>query len=246
MAKSQKEKIKPMIRIVIFIALTLTMFSCKSGKHLFILSGQSNMVGLRTEESFAPMIEKEFGKKNVIIIKDAHGSQPIRRWVKDWKPIGLDTFTSKPDLYDTLMAKVYPAIAKKKISSATFIWMQGERDAREKLGNVYAKSLLGLHQQLMEDINVKDLNFVIGRLSDFDMKNEKYPDWIYMREVQVQVAQSDLRYAWVDTDDLNDGVNRERKTIKNDLHMSALGYKTLGERFAITAIKLIKDNRGRK
>ena len=37
----------------------------KEGKHLFILSGQSNMLGLKPEESFTPTIEAQFGKENV-------------------------------------------------------------------------------------------------------------------------------------------------------------------------------------
>ena len=42
---------------------------------------------------------------------------------------------------------------------------------------------------------------------------------------------------WVDTDDLNDGKNRRGKDIKNDLHYSAEGYKTLGKRFAESCLK---------
>ena len=55
------------------------------GNHLFILSGQSNMVGLKPEESFTPIIEKKYGKEKIIIVKDAKGGQPIRRWYKEWK-----------------------------------------------------------------------------------------------------------------------------------------------------------------
>jgi hypothetical protein len=44
-----------------------------------------------------------------------------------------------------------------------------------------------------------------------------------------------------DTDDLNDGKNRGGKDIKNDLHYSAEGYKTLGKRFAESALNLIKQ-----
>ena len=48
-------------------------------------------------------------------------------------------------------------------------------------------------------------------------------------------------FAWVDTDDLNDGLNRKGKEIKNDLHYSAEGYKILGKRFAEACIRLIKE-----
>ena len=88
-----------------------------------------------------------------------------------------------------------------------------------------------------------DVNFVIGRLSDFDMDNKRYPHWTMVRDVQVKVAESNPRFAWVSTDDLNDGKNRRGKSIANDLHYSGEGYKTLGKRFAENALKLIEANK---
>ena len=62
-------------------------------------------------------------------------------------------------------------------------------------------------------------------------------------QAQVEFAQSaPLRRAWVDTDDLNDGLNRRGKKIENDLHYSAEGYKELGRRFAREAIGLIRNS----
>jgi lysophospholipase L1-like esterase len=55
------------------------------------------------------------------------------------------------------------------------------------------------------------------------------------------VAESDSRFDWVDTDDLNDGVNRRGEEIRDDLHMSADGYVILGKRFADTAITYIEN-----
>ena len=46
------------------------------------------MVGLKPAESFTPTVEKKFDKENVIIVFDAHGGPPIRRWYKEWKPEG--------------------------------------------------------------------------------------------------------------------------------------------------------------
>jgi lysophospholipase L1-like esterase len=43
----------------------------------------------------------------------------------------------------------------------------------------------------------------------------------------------------VDTDYLNDGVNRRGREIKDDLHMSGEGYVIMGERFAEKSIELI-------
>lgn len=210
--------------------------------HLFILSGQSNMAGLRPEESFTPAVEAEFGKENVIVVKDAMGGQPIRRWYKDWKPATGSAPAKTGDLYERLMKKVKAAVAGRKPASVTFVWMQGERDAKEKHGDVYEKSLKGLFDQVRHDLNCMDLNVVIGRLSDFDMKDQRYPHWTRIRTIQKNVADSEERGAWVDTDDLNDGKNRQGKEISNDLHYSAEGYRILGTRFANAAIKLIKSD----
>ncbi|WP_282162817.1 sialate O-acetylesterase [Ulvibacterium marinum] len=230
--------------ILVLSLVTLLLASCNpesKGKHLFILSGQSNMVGLLPEESFTPVIEARFGKDKAIIVKDAHGGQPIRRWYKDWKPLQGKEPKAQPDLYDSLWTKIRASIHEENIATATFIWMQGERDAREKLGNVYEKSLIGLYDQLSADLKRNDLNFIIGRLSDFDMQNERYPHWTLIREIQVKVAESDPRFGWIDTDDLNDGYNKNGKEIRNDLHMSEEGYIEMGKRFAQEAILRIED-----
>ncbi len=212
----------------------------QEGKHLFILSGQSNMVGLNPEESFTPAITSKFGANNIIVVKDASGGKPIRRWYRDWKPLEGDDPKAQPDLYDSLMTKVKAATQDEQIATVTFVWMQGERDAKEAHAAVYERSLSGLYKQLSNDLGRKDLNFVIGRISDFDMSNEKYPHWTQIRDIQVKVAKSNNRFDWIDTDDLNDGLNRRGQVIKNDLHMSAEGYVIMGSRFAEKAIQLIK------
>ena len=235
------------VKITLFVSLMiLVISSCNTkqeGKHLFILSGQSNMQGLKPQESFTPAVESEFGKENVIVVKNALGGQPIRRWYRDWRPLEGDEPKAQPDLYDTLMTRVYTSIENEQIETVTFVWMQGERDAREKLGEVYEKSLTGLYNQLSRDLKRKDVNFIIGRLSDFDMANANYPRWTIVRDAQVKVAVSNPRFEWINTDDLNDGFNRNGKEIKDDLHMSAEGYITMGERFANKAIQLIKSNK---
>lgn len=213
------------------------------GANLFILSGQSNMAGMKPEESFTPAVEKAFGKENVIVVKDAHGGQPIRRWYKDWKAADGSRPDKTGDLYGRLMEKVNAETKNgdRKIGTVTFVWMQGERDANEKHGQIYGASLHGLFEQLASDLGRNDLNFVIGRLSDFDLPNQKYPHWTLVREQQVAVAEKNENCVWVDTDDLNDGKNRRGKTIKNDLHYSADGYVILGQRFADQAIRMVKS-----
>jgi hypothetical protein len=227
------KKILLFVCSVLLICLTV---SAEEGKHLFILSGQSNMAGLNPDTSFTPAVEKEFGKERVIVVKSAQGGQPIRRWHKDWKPAegrqapaGTEKYG---DLYDVMMARVKPAIEGQKLASVTFVWMQGERDAKESHGEVYAKSFLGVISQLQADLKRDDIRFVIGRLSDKDMENKTYKHWTLVRDEQVKLAEAAPLGAWVDTDDL---------PMKGDnLHYSAEGFDILGRRFADAAIKLLR------
>lgn len=233
------------MKLIPWITASLMMSVCSSmadnaGKHLFILTGQSNMAGLKPEESFTPTVTKEFGAKNVMVIKHAQGGQPIHRWDKQWKAPDGKKPKQSGDIYDALMIKVNAAIKGQKIESITFIWMQGERDAKMGWGGLYEASMKRLIKQFSDDLKNKDLNFVIGRISDFDMANKKYKHWTKVRDIQVKVAKDSPRGAWVDTDDLNDGKNRKGKAIKNDLHYSSEGYKTFGTRLAEKSIALIK------
>lgn len=208
--------------------------------HLFILSGQSNMAGLKPEESFTPAVNAAFGKENVVVFKLAVGGQPIRRWDKAWELRQGENPSQIGDLYGKLISGLSDAIKGKTLRSVTFVWMQGERDAREGNASVYKESFQRVLAQLRADLEFEDLNFVIGRLSDFGLNNGTYKDWNPMRKVLVEIAESDPRGAWVDTDDLNDGLNRRGKPIQNDLHYSAEGYVTFGQRLADSAIRLVK------
>jgi hypothetical protein len=214
------------------------MENLPQGKHLFILSGQSNMARLRPEISFIPTVQEAFGKSNVIVVKDAQGGRPIRQWYRDWKPAQGPAPEQTGQLYDRLMAKVEPAIAQRPISTVTFVWMQGEKDAKEAHGDVYKAALLGLIRQLQADLGRENVHVVIGRLSDFDMDNQRYPHWTKIRKVQEELCREQPGWAMVDTDDLNGP--------ENGLHYTDQGYETFGHRLAQAAIHLIgSDPRAR-
>lgn len=196
--------------------------------HLFILSGQSNMVGMNPDSSFTPTVTQALAPDKVIVVKNAWDDQPICRWHKQWKP-ATDRKVSGDDvhgdLYDRLMSVVRPAIKGKELATITFCWMQGERDAMELHGEVYADSMRGVIQQLRTDLNRPDVKVVIGRLSDHaNGKNH----WDNVREAQVEVTKTDPLVSWVDTDDLNGP--------KDDLQYNEAGYTELGKRFALSAL----------
>jgi acetyl esterase/lipase len=231
---------KPKTFIAVCSALILLFAGeAVAQKHLFLLSGQSNMARFKPEKVFIPAVEAEFGKDNVIVIKDAQGGQLIRRWYKGWKSAAGEVPESTGDLYDRLMQKVRPAIEGLEIKTVTFIWMQGEADAKASDGEVYAASLAGIIDQLRTDLKHQEINVVIGRLSDFGMDNQKCPHWTMIRDVQMAFTDSNPRYEWVDTDDLNDGADRQGRTRPNALHYSAEGCDILGRRYAQKAIALI-------
>jgi len=236
--------LRPSHRIVPGLAVALACLilapaaNARAGQklHLFILSGQSNMVGLNPDLSFTPTVTKALTPGKVIVIKDAMGAQPIRRWYKKWTPPrGMQVAPGRQpwgDLYDRMMGKVKPAaIGSRRPDTVTFVWMQGERDARESLGEVYAESFKGMIAQLGADLGRTDINVVIGRISDFDNDNKRYPHWTLVRKAQVELAETDPRTEWVDTDDLNGEGNA--------LHYMKQGYVELGKRFAGKALALI-------
>jgi beta-glucosidase len=204
--------------------------------HLFILSGQSNMVGLKPRVSFTPRVHEALAPDEVLVVKSAKGGRPIHRWYKKWQPPKGQNGppNERGGLYDILMKKVRGALDGRTPDTITFVWMQGERDARMGWGDVYAQSLKGVIQQLRSDMGRKDINVVIGRLSDFSNGNTRYKHWDQVRAAQVAVAKADPRGAWVNTDDLNGQADR--------LHYTQAGYKELGRRFAERATSLLKKH----
>ena len=202
---------------------------------LFILSGQSNMVGLDPNVSFTPALKAAFPGDEIVVVKDASSGQPIRRWLKEWQPAPGDAMPpggGLGQLYDRLLAAVTAATKDRPAPvSVVFVWMQGEADGKST-GKNYADSLRALIQHLRDDLKRPDLAFVIGRISDYGATDPGRAHWQMVREAQVAVAAADPRGAWIDTDDLN-GAN-------NGLHYPKDGYKAMGERFAAKAIALVQ------
>ncbi len=240
-------KIFTVIILSFVLSLKFSIEANDEGANLFILSGQSNMNGLKTQVSFTPAVEKAFGKSSVIVVKDAQNGQSIRRWYKQWKPakgtkLKHNRSNEVGDLYDRLIKKVMTVTEGKKISSVTFIWMQGESDAGKQCA-VYEVSFKGVIDQLKKDLEIDTLNIVIGRISDYGLiKKNKY--WSIIRDIQVKMAEDLPNAAWVDTDDLND--ISKNGSVRHDLHYTKEGYKILGQRFAEKAIGLIKKNGSEK
>ncbi|MBT3668144.1 MAG: acetyl xylan esterase [Opitutae bacterium] len=230
------------------LTLIITVLACcgflnaeESGKHLFILSGQSNMARFKPALWFTPGINEALGADNIIVSFHAQGGQPISKWYKEWKSSKGETDPHAGKIYDSMMEATKVKIHDKMVRTVTFIWMQGEADSKAQNSDVYLASLNGLKKQLEQDLKRTDLNFIIGRLSDSglyrrrDKKRVENMHWEEIRKAQQSFADASQRAVWIDTDDLN-GEKNALHLIKPD------GYSTLGKRYVEAAKKLIKEN----
>ena len=220
--------------------------------HIFILSGQSNMAGMNPKVGFEPEAKALFPDAEVPYFEVSRGGQPIRYWVEEWNDIakkhGIDAEAkrarekNKGTIYYKPILDQYAKLIKKypNPTSVTFCWMQGERDAREKLDAAYKDSMAQLISNLRRDLKQPNMYFVIGRLSDFGKPD--YKEWHAVRDAQVAVANEDERGAWVDCDDLNNKPNKNGGT-RDDLHYTKEGYELLGRRYVRQAKALIEGKK---
>jgi hypothetical protein len=230
-----------LLRLValVVLALGLSASAKKTGKHLFILSGQSNMTGgLKT--GFAKTVEGTFGADNVVVVHHSKSGRGIRFWDKDYtfpenyRFPGKGVPSERTKLqhgqeYGPLIEKAREAFDGKTFDTVTFVWMQGESDGMRGLGPAYEKSFLRLLGRLKKDLNRKNVAFVIGRINDSHMSE---PNWKAMRDVQVKLAEDADHGAWIDTDDLSEP--------DNGVHFPRENYPKLGQRFAEKAVVLIR------
>jgi len=228
-----------LLPIITIVSLCGLLKAEESGKHLFILSGQSNMARFKPALWFTPGISDALGADNVIVSFHAQGGQPISKWYKEWKSGKGETDPGAGKIYDAMMDATKAKMEGEKIRTATFIWMQGEADSKAQNSDVYLASLNGLKKQLEQDLKRTDLNFIIGRLSDSglyrrrDKKRVENVHWEGIRNAQQAFADASQRAVWIDTDDLNGE--------KNALHLiKPEGYQTLGKRYVKAAVELVK------
>lgn len=211
------------------------------GKHLFILSGQSNMRE-PLPASFRESVSKVFGKEGVIVVTVARPSQSINQWYKKWTPpegVNADKVKDVGLLYDSLMSSVKRSIVGQKIASVTFVWMQGEADAESGWGAVYEKSFYGVLDQIKVDLDVKSVNFVLGRINDYWLPRKGIVDGDLVRSIQEKLGDDNANGDWVDTDDLNTGLNPWGIYEVDSGHFPNAAYRIIGQRFARKACKLV-------
>ncbi|KUJ83844.1 MULTISPECIES: sialate O-acetylesterase [Microbulbifer] len=224
--------------IVVLLLFAASALAEGNKRHLFILAGQSNMERLDAARLFTPLLEAALPADQLLVIKDARGGQPIRRWVSG--PGRSLSAMGRGPLYRQLLGRIEAETGGLyDFDSVTFIWMQGERDAREGLGAYYEEKLRALLAALQQDLARHDIGLVIGRISDHGLDGPRSLDWQRVREAQMRVADGLPLGSWVNTDDLNDGLGADGERQVNALHLTPSGYRELGRRFAVAAIRLL-------
>lgn len=215
--------------------------AAKPGRHVFVLSGQSNMTPTLSA-SFQKCVEQVYGKDKVLVSTTGHPSQPLKQWVKTWTPPEGMT-DPKPEsngsMYDNLLQRVRHYLKAERPASLTFIWMQGEADSENRWASVYEKNFLTLVNQLKTDLGMDKIQFVVGRINDYWLQK---PDGQAMREVLMKLGDEHENGAWINTDDLNQGVNPWGGYSFIDGHFPPSGYVVMGQRFAKEACRLIQPD----
>ena len=215
----------------------------KTGRHLFILSGQSNMTGA-VKEAFTAHVEEQYGEENSVVVMRMKSGRGIRFWVADYdqpadRGLTEKKMTSNGQEYKPLLEAAMAAAKDESFDTVGFIWMQGESDANNRLSEVYEESFLKLVGQLRKDLKRVDLYYVIGRINDYAKSRPDNVHWKRVRETQIKLGKTPGN-AWIDTDDLNGG-NADNPD--GDIHFPREGALRLGRRFADKAIEMINSKK---
>jgi hypothetical protein len=97
-------------------------------------------------------------------------------------------------------------------------------------------------EQIKKDLDIEEIHFVVGRINEYWLDPNQFPDGKLIRELQVKLGESHENGAWIDTNDLNRGINPWGGYSLNDGHFPPPGYRVMGQRFAKAACLLIDPN----
>jgi len=241
--------------IVVLCAAMLSVVAQEKPMKVFILAGQSNMVGLGDAKELPGDLKEE--QKDVLSFdgKDWIPLAPGKTICKGWigpelsfakelsakldNPIGIIKYAGggttlaknwNPDepnsAYATLVKIVNAAQKNRDIEIVAMLWMQGESDARDKeMANAYAANLSQFIQRVRKDFNSPKMFFIAGR------ENHKTPFTDIVRHAQEKCNLPG--YAFIDCDKFS------KK--KDNLHYDTNGLIDMGRTFAAATLKLMDE-----
>jgi hypothetical protein len=218
--------------------------------HIYLLMGQSNMVG-RDIRSLASQIDNphilalNHDNEWVVARDPIHYDMQKPAGQGPGIPFAVETLRTEPGITIGLVpcavggtplsrwvkgADLYEAcIARAKIAAQAgpitgMLWHQGEADTEDpQLANTYEKRLTQMFRDLRADLNTPDLPIVVGQLGSF-LDPVKYP---YLKQVRTALEgmPTDLFHVgYADSAGLTDRGDQ--------LHFSADSQKIFGVRYA--------------
>ena len=227
---------------------------------VFLLAGQSNMVGARSKVEELPDELKDVTKDaeawrwNKWVPLDPSKTQRSgfgpeisfsRRLSQHFgEPIGIiklsvggsslaeDWSPDRPkSLYHVLLEQVRRAKKQRKIEIVGMLWMQGGRDARfEPMAKAYAENLPKFIARLRKDLNRPDMIFIAGLA--LDLPKETFPHEPLVRQAQNECQAP--RYTVISTEGIKKG--------PDNMHFNTEGQVELGRRFADAMILMMKED----
>jgi hypothetical protein len=225
---------------------------------VFILAGQSNMLGvearisklpkeLRGEQRHALFFngerwitlapgkteEKGFGPEISFAEKlsmELRDSFGIIKHSSGGASLSQDwTATVLQSHYFKLLKKVTAAKKTCKMEVIGMLWMQGESDsANQNMAGAYSKNLSEFIQAVREDVESPGMFFVAGRVNP---PKDRFPFVDIVRKAQEECKVPG--YTFVDCDSI--------EKIRGRLHYTTRGLVDLGYRFADAALKQIRN-----
>lgn len=225
-------------RALLLAVLGLSLLRCADAApdplRVFILAGQSNMAGERSNRSQLPPEQLPIQETALIFdgeqwgrvappADDETGFGPELSFANQLTrrragPIGVikvaaggsslaaDWEPRTGRLYAQLLERVKAARRSRPIEIVAMVWMQGEADAREAdTAAAYAENLRALIGRVRRDLDSPRLIFLAGRVNP---PVERFPYVAEVRRAQETVELEN--YSWVDCDSLSkhpDGVH---------------------------------------
>jgi hypothetical protein len=237
--------------LCVFCLILIGSVGAKEPVKVFLLGGQSNMVGSGKPSELSgvhakPQEDVRFWQGNAWVdlapgarnfgpeigfgraMKDAHPKEEIYliKYAAGGTALYNDWSPSGGPQYKQFMKTAQAAIANLdkegvKYEIVGMLWMQGESDAHETKAETYDKNMRDFIAHMREQFITPEMRFVIARVKDF--YGGKTGQAKIVRDAQVDIAKSTEGVEWFDTDDY---------PMVNSGHYNGEGLIMMGKDFA--------------
>ena len=224
-----------------------------SKERVFILAGQSNMMGRGRTADLPEHLKQQpenisfytHGRKSQIAKYNMFGPEvqfahAMSQTFPNDKIViiksvasgsGITEWLPGSPLYQGLLRQVNFVTDPAKTNLEAIIWMQGETDARNaEAAEKYEGNLKAFISNLRKDLKADHTPFILGRITQKDIN---FPMEKQVRAAQDKMAKELENTIVVSTDDLT--------KIYDKVHYDAKGLVELGRRFAIAFVNKRKE-----